>query len=68
MTYGVLLQIFDTLNQANIVPSDISGLEDCFMRCENLFVGLENQYQQNKYFMTNFNMIVSILHINFHGI
>lgn len=58
LLHGVLLQVFDKLDQANIVPSDISGLEDCFTRCHNLFVGLE----------TKFNMIVSILHINFHGI
>ena len=64
----VYLQVFDTLHQANIVPSDISGLENCFTRCEKLFLGLENQYQQNKYFITNFNMIVSILHnfMNFY--
>lgn len=51
------------LDEANIAPSDISGLEDCFTRCENVFSGLENQYQQNKYFMTNFKLIVSCHYI-----
>lgn len=57
------IQVYAMLDEANIAPSDISGLEDCFTRCENVFSGLENQYQQNKYFMTNFKLIVSCHYI-----
>lgn len=55
------MQVFSALEQANVTLSEklINGLEGCFMQ-KNLFLGLENEHYQHKYYATHFNLIVSI--------
>ena len=42
----------------SLSQADLDGLEECFKRCENPFLGLETQYQQIQYYRQNFNLIV----------
>ena len=55
---ATILKVYTRLSEAGM-SSDVIRLEDCFTN-DNPFLGLGNQYQQKKYFITNFNLIVSI--------
>lgn len=52
--------MFERLTEANVATSDINGLEECFTNSRSPFSSLETQYQQRKYFIENFNLIVSV--------
>lgn len=52
-----IVKVFNTLEKADILPSEIDGLEEC-SKDDRPFAGLETGFQQLKYYKENFNFVV----------
>jgi len=52
------VKVFNVLEKADILPSEIDGLEACFKE-DHPFAGLETGFLQLKYYKENFNFVVS---------
>ena len=56
----LMFKVYATLTKAGVTPSDVEGLDNCFLGTgSHLFSGLETQYQQMQYFKRHLNLIVS---------
>jgi len=52
-----IVKVFNALEKADILPSEIDGLEECF-KDDRPFAGLETGFLRLKYYKENFNFVV----------
>ena len=59
----VKANVKDSLGEAGLRMSDISGLEEAFVEVPDIFEGLHTSYLQEKYFKHHFNLQVCTINL-----